>query len=622
MNSVKEVIEIIKKSNYFEAWKEILLGENSVEEWISLLSNPNSMELYNILGEKLHINNIPYVIINEYIDEFFRHYKLQVENKHDIKNNIAEAFLNKKLQHDSDLIQDEINKKLSSTLESKKVLINAHLKWMQCFIGNIISKPCFFELDPRKCYVGKWILEENAGTLHPKIIELHSNLHNMASSAIRMYKQNDYAYFLLLYTDVLMSSYQIRDIIMNIYFSKRLTSIYQDTISEHGNYFKLRDDIKEELELDTLLILNIKEFSKINLLYGHEVGDGLIRDILSFIINECHANVNIYRIYGDEFAILFNESFRETVLKILKPNLEKKEFDIRGDKISLSFYGAIATASHDALEKCEYGLMLSKAHYGEIIDVDAISEESLHKHANNISIAQELRLAFMDNRIIPYYQPILDLKTQKITKYEVLMRVKDINANILSPSDFLDVLYEMYIYPEVTKLLIKKAFEFFEKKDFEFSINLSFADIINLDTEAFIIAMLKEYPEVASRCTFELLENEAIHNHQEVREFFDVLHSYGVKLALDDFGAGYSNYETIFKFDIDYIKIDGSLTESLLTSERSKVLMESIVTVAKKLDAKLIVEFVSSKELFDSVSEMDVDYVQGYYIGKPQEGLV
>ena len=157
--------------------------------------------------------------------------------------------------------------------------------------------------------------------------------------------------------------------------------------------------------------------------------------------------------------------------------------------------------------------------------------------------------------------------------------------------------------------MIKKTFEIFKDNKFEFSINLSFADIVDLDTEGFIIAMLKRYPETAKRCTFELLENEAIHNHKEVCNFFDLLHTYGVKIALDDFGVGYSNYDTIFKFDIDYIKIDGSLTESILTSSKSLVLVESIITVAKKLDAKLIVEFVSSKEIYNVVSKLDIDYI-------------
>lgn len=91
---------------------------------------------------------------------------------------------------------------------------------------------------------------------------------------------------------------------------------------------------------------------------------------------------------------------------------------------------------------------------------------------------------------------------------------------------------------------------------------------------------------------------------------------------MDDFGVGYSNYDTIFKFDIDFIKIDGSLVESILTSAKSKVIVESIVTVAKKMNAKVVVEFVSSKEIFDEVSKMNIDFAQGYFIGRPSKDLM
>ena len=620
MNSVKQVVKTIQDSYYFDAWKEILLDEHVVDDWKHILKDSNSDKLCHELGRRLYLNNIPYVIVTEYIDEFFRYCDSSYDN-HKIKNKIAQAYLNKKLKSDSVLIEEELNKKLSISLEPKRDLINAHLKWMQNFIETIVGEPKFFELDPTKCFIGKWIIEDRAENMHPKIIHLHNNIHSMANSALRMYKRHDYAYFLLLYMDILTSSYQIRDIIMNIYFAKRLTSIYQDPITRYGNCFQLRHDIALQNTPSALLILNIKEFSKINLLYGHDSGDKIIKEVFETLL-ECENLIQAYRVYGDEYAVLLPMKNKDEIAKSLKNRLEKKEFIINEDKLILSFYGSIATSVIDALEKCEYGLMLSKSNYGEITDADAISDDILKIYADNITIAQELRLAFMDNRIIPFFQPIYELKTGKITKYEVLMRVEDIHSNILTPDQFLDVLQEMYIYPEVTKSIIKKSFEIFVNNELEFSINLSFADIINLDTEAFIIAILKQYPDVASRCTFELLENEAIHNHQEVSKFFNLLHSYGVKIALDDFGVGYSNYETIFKFDIDYIKIDGSLTESILTSSRSRVLMESIITVSKKLDAKLIVEFVSSQKLFDEISKMDVDYVQGYHIGKPKAKLL
>ena len=174
----------------------------------------------------------------------------------------------------------------------------------------------------------------------------------------------------------------------------------------------------------------------------------------------------------------------------------------------------------------------------------------------------------------------------------------------------------------MTKVIIEQTFSLFAKNAYEFSINLSFADIINPDTEAFILAIIEQYPEVAKRCTIELLENEAISNEDEVNRFFELLRKKGVKISIDDFGSVFSNYDTIFKFDVDFIKIDGTIVESLPTSSKYRVLLDSIIAVAKELDAKVILEYVSSKEIYDYVSKLDVDMLQGFYLGKPAEKLM
>lgn len=265
--------------------------------------------------------------------------------------------------------------------------------------------------------------------------------------------------------------------------------------------------------------------------------------------------------------------------------------------------------------------MLSKKSYGEFIDINNINRDQFLEYANQVTFSQKLKLAFLDNRILTYYQPIMDLKSGKVTKYEVLMRVKDINGEILTPITFLDILKKMYMYPEVTKRIIQNSFQFFKDNTYEFSVNISYADIMNENTKAFILKVLKENIEIAKRCTFEILEHEAILNESGVISFFEEIHSHGVRIALDDFGVGYSNYDTIFKYDIDYIKIDGSLVQSILTSEKSKTFVESISEIAKKMGAKVILEYVSSEEIYNTIVKMDVDYAQGYYIGKPSAEL-
>lgn len=617
MRSIQRIFDVLYRSDYFKPWQEILLGSKALQEWHDLLHNNKTEQFYEEVGERLFANKVPFVIVTEYVDEVFRHHEGDAHDHHHIKNMIAQAYLKERLYSDSRLIEIELKKRLIGTLEEKRELINAHLRWMQAFIGTILGEDISPELDSTRCHVGRWLNEEDSDA-HQKIHGIHHDLHSMAQSAIRMYRREDYAYFLLLYIDILMSSYQIRDLIMNIYFSRRLTSIYRDPVTDQPNYFQLKEDMLERDKTNSLLMFNIKEFSKINMLYGHDVGDTILREITERVIN-IDAVERSYRVYGDEFAIMFSSSRRVEVLDTFKKQVELYDYHVGNNIIALSFYGSVSLIVSHVLERCEYGLIESQLLHGHITDVDHIDEVMMRQYASKITLSEQLRLAFMDNRIMPYFQPILDVRLGEITKYEALMRVEDLDGIILVPAQFLDVLQGMFIYPEVTKLMIQKTFDTFEDSEHEFSINLSFADIIDKETEDFIIAILKRYPEAACRCTFELLEHETIHNFKEVKEFFDLLHSYGVKIALDDFGVGYSNYDTIFKFDIDYIKIDGSLTQSILTDHKSLVLMESIITVAKELDAKTVVEFVCSEGLFDVISEMGVDFIQGFYIGTPEK---
>ena len=614
--NIAHALETIDKTNYFNPWRDLLVGEYALQMWQHIFSDEKDENLFADIGKQLYEHKVPYVIASEYIDEVFRHLNFLDNQYFYIKNNIAKEFLKNKLLNDKKLIEIDLAKRLTQTLEERKTLINAHLRWMNQFIDFILDTDTAPQLDHTKCTVGRWILEEEEFLKGSNIIELHTNLHAMAHSAIKMYHREDYAYFLLLYIDIFNSSYQIRNLVMNIYFNKKLTSIYTDYLTSQPNYLQLREDVQQSAEKGYLVLLNIKEFSKFNLLYGHESGDKLIKDVVKFLLS-LKKTKKVYRVYGDEFAVTFAQEDYEYIFSDFKKELESHEYTIKNHTVLLSFYASYANLSKHALEHCEYGLLESKDHLGGFMDASKIDTKISLKYTQEMTLSQKLRIAFMDDRFTCHYQPIFDNKSKKIIKYEALMRVSCLDGSTLYPAEFLGVLQDMYIYPEVTKVIIEKTFTKFADTEYEFSINLSFTDIINPETEAFILAIIEKYPDVAKRCTFELLENEAVKNEDEIIRFFDLLHKNGVKISIDDFGSGFSNYDTIFKFDVDYIKIDGTLTESLLTNNKSRILLDSIISVARELKAKIIVEYVSSKEIYDYISKLDIDMLQGFYLGKP-----
>ena len=252
-----------------------------------------------------------------------------------------------------------------------------------------------------------------------------------------------------------------------------------------------------------------------------------------------------------------------------------------------------------------------------------IYEDSMHferDYENNLKIALKVRKAIESSGIVPYFQPILSNKTGEVTKFECLSRLIDEEGKILSPKMFIPIAKKIKAYNQVTKCIIDKSFEVFSHNDYEFSINLSIEDIMNQEIYGFILRKLKD-TGMGPRVIFELLESEAIEDYEKVSRFIVEIKRYGAKVAIDDFGSGFSNFVYLTKIDVDYIKIDSSLIDHIDENRNSKLVTETIVAFAKKLGIKTIAEYVHSSTVMTEVKKMGIDYSQGYHIDEPMPHL-
>ena len=243
-------------------------------------------------------------------------------------------------------------------------------------------------------------------------------------------------------------------------------------------------------------------------------------------------------------------------------------------------------------------------------------EKIEEKYKDNINMAYEIKKALAEDRIICFYQPIVDVNNGEILAYETLVRLKDSYGNLISPFKFLNFSKKIKLYHKISQRVISNACNTFKKKRDFFSINLSIDDIKNRETVDFIIKTLKK-TRTASRVTFEILESEGIENYDEVLDFINKIKILGAKIAIDDFGSGYSNFEHLLKLNVDYIKIDGSLIKNITSNPRQKIIVETISSFAKKIGIKTVAEFVETQEILDNLKELEIDFAQGYYTGKP-----
>jgi EAL domain-containing protein (putative c-di-GMP-specific phosphodiesterase class I) len=150
------------------------------------------------------------------------------------------------------------------------------------------------------------------------------------------------------------------------------------------------------------------------------------------------------------------------------------------------------------------------------------------------------------------------------------------------------------------------------------TINISIIDIEDEIIRNKIFTKLNECKTLASKVTFELLEDENIKDFSIVKEFIRKVKELNANIAIDDFGSGYSNFERLLDFEPTILKIDGSLIKNILKDSFSRNIVEAMIVFAKKEGLKTVAEFVSSKEIFDLVNELNIDYSQGFYIDKPK----
>ena len=300
---------------------------------------------------------------------------------------------------------------------------------------------------------------------------------------------------------------------------------------------------------------------------------------------------------------------------LLHASLEEKVFQLGMEDVSLRMSVGAALGKENLMTHAD--IALHRAKEKKLNSYLYKETENLEEHYHhNINIAAQIRKAILQGRILCYYQPIVEVKTGKTIKYEALVRMIDEEGNLVLPGEFLSIAQKMKLYSRITHEVVYQSCLLLQKSHMEFSINLSVHDIENTHLVDSMIRMMMQ-TKTAHRIVFEILESEGIENYENVQKFIDKVKTLGAKIAIDDFGSGYSNFAHILQMNLDYLKIDGSLIQGLSENRRNETLVEAIVTFAHRMGIKTIAEYVSDATILEKVKELGVDYVQGFYVGKP-----
>ena len=396
-----------------------------------------------------------------------------------------------------------------------------------------------------------------------------------------------------------------------------------DPLTNLPNLYQLRNDLEEHEEY-SFVVINIDNFKLINDFYGFIVGDYILEQTARAITDRAEG-LQVYRMYGDEFAIRIEKRMEFYTLKnyldALHGKLKNLSFDYHGTTIFVDTTLASSASGNHHNMFSKVGMALKYAKETKIpywIYEDRMHFE--HEYESNLKIALKVRRAIETSGIVPYFQPIVCNKSGEVVKYECLSRLVDERGNILPPKMFIDVAKTIKVYNQVTKSIIDQAFEVFKHNDYGFSINLSIEDIMSHEIYEFIIEKLRE-ASFGNRVTFELLESESIEDFKKVSRFITEIKRYGAQVAIDDFGSGFSNFSYLAEIEVDYIKIDGSLIANIDKNKNSRLIAETIVGFAQGMGIKTIAEYVHSSTVLSTVKQLGIDYAQGYHIDEPHPQL-
>ena len=404
-------------------------------------------------------------------------------------------------------------------------------------------------------------------------------------------------------------------------FTDSLTNLY------NRNYLK-EISLSLKLENYSIAMLDLDRFKSINDTYGHKAGDYILSHCSIIIKNSIRKDDILIRYGGEEFLLFVYKDQQKSALKVyerVRKNIDKHIFNYDANEISIHVSIGVHTNPEqekniqEAIKVADKLLYIAKKEgRNRVVYYDESSKNDIGIKTRDIDF---VKLALNENRVFCYYQPIYNPKNNTILKYEALVRIIDINGDIISPIFFLPQLKHTNIHYKLTQKILSIVFDKFTNSDQSVSININFSDLINEDIANSIKKACKD-KNLASRLTFEILESDEIENIKLFKEKINMLHSLGIKVSIDDFGSGYSNFRAVLDIEANFLKIDGSLVKNIDTNEKDFKVVHSIINFAKEANMKTIAEFVHSEDVYNKLIELDVDYMQGFYIAKPKDVLV
>jgi len=389
-------------------------------------------------------------------------------------------------------------------------------------------------------------------------------------------------------------------------------------------------------QLSALLYIDLDHFKVINDAEGHVAGDRLLVEVANILRHEIGSSGLLVRISSDEYSVLLDNVMEAKALAIaehVRSVMDQFRFTTNnysyhiGASIGVTMVtpGDLVSAS-EVLARADQACYVAKTHGRNLVHLFNREDTEMLTLRSAIHWVPLIRDALANDKFRLVFQPVLDIGEKRITHYETLIRMAGDGGTLIPPNDFIPVAEKMGLIHDIDLWVVNRAIDVVhglpEKyKTTAFSINLS----SHAFKDSALLLLLKEKLGTTGinpdRIIFEITETIAIASFSQTREMIMDIRRLGYRFALDDFGSGFSSFNYIKEFPVDYLKIDGTFITNLVNDPVDQTLVKSMIEIAKTLDKKIIAEFVEDRQVLELLAQYGVDYAQGYFIGKPMPDL-
>jgi diguanylate cyclase (GGDEF)-like protein/PAS domain S-box-containing protein len=411
-----------------------------------------------------------------------------------------------------------------------------------------------------------------------------------------------------------------------------LTGLYNRSFFLH-ELERVVERVRRNHHACILLYIDLDNFKYVNDTLGHLAGDRLLVEVSQLLRARARRGDLLARLGGDEFTMLLYDTPPEEALSLadtFRRALSELRFWQGTQQVDLACSIGAAVIDSDSrsaqeiLSRADFACHLAKRKGRNCVHVfDSSDEMNVAALSTDMGWARRIKDAIAQNHFVLAAQPVVETRTGLVASYEILLRLRDDNGQIIMPSGFLPAAERFGLAADLDRWVISHALRNLRERQQDnpglcYSINLSGQSMSLPEIADHVISEVQYHNLNPASLMFEVTETTAIANIANAEQFLRRLSAIGCRTALDDFGSGMSSFAYLRDLPVDYVKIDGKFVKNMTENAMDQAMVRAMNDIAHAVGKRTVAEFVETEQCLVQLQAYGVDYVQGYHLGKPE----